>query len=212
GRHVTNSSQHRPQIGFNQKQGFVSRCRYRNFLFREFCNSKVEHLHISVRPEHDVLRLDVAMNNSRLVSGGERTRDLDSDVDSFTQLYRSAGQTLTQRLAFDQFAGDIMNRAILADLVNGQDVWMIEPYYCVRFLLKPLQVLRIASKTYGQQLECGLAARDNIGGQINFAHPAGADSLGNFVVTERLTDEQISLPIFNDFCRGADNWGFDEVA
>ena len=54
--------------------------------FGKLCNPKVEHFHVSVRPEHDVLRLDVAMDNSRFVSGGERTCHLDRDVNSFTQL------------------------------------------------------------------------------------------------------------------------------
>ena len=62
----------------------------------------------------------------RLVRGGERTRHLDRDVNSFTQLHSPAHQTLTQRLAFDQFTGYVMNRVILADLVNRQDIWMIE--------------------------------------------------------------------------------------
>src|SRR5262249_3777702 len=77
--------------------------------FRELSNPKVEHFHVPIRPKHDVLRLDVAMDNSRLVRGGERAGGLDGDVKSFTQLDRSTRQTLTQRLAFDQFAGDVMN-------------------------------------------------------------------------------------------------------
>ena len=43
------------------------------------------------------------------VGGGERTRHLDRDINSFTQLHSPAHQTLTQRLAFDQFTGDVMN-------------------------------------------------------------------------------------------------------
>ena len=64
--------------------------RYRHFLFGKLCNPKVEHFHVSVRPEHDVLRLDVAMDNARFVRSGERTRHLDRDVNSFTQLHSPA--------------------------------------------------------------------------------------------------------------------------
>ena len=52
---------------------------------------------------------------------------LDRDVNSFPQLHSPAHQTLTQRLAFDQFTGYVMSRMILADLVNRQNIWMIEP-------------------------------------------------------------------------------------
>jgi len=105
-----------------------------------------------------------------------------------------------------------MSRMILADLVNRQDVWMIEPNYGMRFLLKPLQALRVAGKARGQEFERSLAARCHVGGQIHFAHPAGADLFRNFVVADRATNEQISLPIFCNPRRNAGNWGFDEGA
>src|SRR5262249_234520 len=184
--------------GLNQEQRFVPRYRYRYFLLGKLGNPKVEHFHVSVRPEHDVLRFNIAMDNSRLMCGGERTRHLDGDINSFTQLHSSAHQTLTQRLAFDQFAGYVINCVILADLVNGQDIWMIEPYYCVRFLLKALQALGVAGKAKGQEFKRGLATGNNVGGQIDFTHPPGADRFRNFVVTDRLTDEGISSPILNN--------------
>src|SRR5947199_6557630 len=120
----------------NQQQRFVSRQVCRHFLLGKLCYPKVEHFHVSVWPKHDVLRLNVTVDNSRLMSSVERTRHLDGDVNSFTQLHSLALQTLTQRLAFDQFTGDVMSRVILADLVNRQDVWMIEPDHRVGFLFK----------------------------------------------------------------------------
>ena len=80
-----------------------------NFLFRQLRNPEVEHFHVPVRPQHDVLRLDVAVDNAGFVGGGERTRHLDRDVDGFTQLHSPARQTLTQRLAFDQFTGNVVS-------------------------------------------------------------------------------------------------------
>ena len=64
----------------------------------------------------------------------------------------SAHQTLTQRLAFDQFTGNVMNRVILADLVNRQNIWMIESNHGACFLLKPLQALGVTSKRIGKSL------------------------------------------------------------
>ena len=45
---------------------------------------------------------------------------------------------------------------ILADLVNRQDIWMIEPDYGVGFLLKPLQPLGISVKRNGRSLSAAL--------------------------------------------------------
>src|SRR5438093_13420943 len=90
-----------------------------------------------------------------------------------------------------------MNRVIFADLVNGQDIWMIERNHCVRFLLKPLETLGVAGKAQGQEFERGLTARDNIRGELTFAHPAGASRFRNFVLAAPHTDELSSLPIPN---------------
>ena len=78
---------------------------------------------------------------------------------------------------------------------------MIEPNYGTRFLLKPLQALRVTSKESGQKFNRGFAARHNIGGQINFTHSAAAYPTRNLVVTNGLTEERISLPILNHFRR-----------
>src|SRR5436190_755333 len=88
---------------------------------------------------------------------------------------------------------------------------MIESDDGMRFLLKSLQTLRIPGKAHRQKFERSLAARCHVGGEINFAHPATTYPFGNFVVTERLTDEQVSLPIFNNSRRDADSCGFDEA-
>src|SRR5437762_6147690 len=76
-RHVTNSSNYRPQIG--PSECHRSRCVRRSLGeggFGKLCNAEVEHFYVAVRPKHDVLRFDIAMDNSRLMRGSERTRYL----------------------------------------------------------------------------------------------------------------------------------------
>src|SRR5882724_9665376 len=108
-RHVRNGSEDRAQVGLNQQERFVFRHRYWQFLFGKLCNPKVEHFHISIRPEHNVPRVDVAMDNARFMGGGECARHLDRNINSVTDLDSPARQTLTQCLAFDQFTGDVMS-------------------------------------------------------------------------------------------------------
>ena len=109
-RHVTNGSQYRPKICRSECH---RSCPVRRSLgkggFGELCNPEVEHFHVPIRPEHDVLRLDVAMDNAGFVGGSERSRHLNRDVNSFTQLHSPAHETLAQCLAFDQFTGYVVN-------------------------------------------------------------------------------------------------------
>ena len=81
---------------------------------------------------------------------------------------------------------------------------MIQPDHRVGFLLETLQTLGVAGKTHGQEFERGFAARDNVGRQIDFAHPTGTDRFRNFVVADRLADERISLLILNNLRRETD--------
>src|SRR5206468_12834032 len=102
-RHITNGSQYRPQIGLSECHrscpvrrspwhAEALRRRLGEGGFRQLRNPKVEYFHVSVRPEHNVLRLDVAMDNARFVSGGKRACHLDRDVNSFTDLHSPAHQ------------------------------------------------------------------------------------------------------------------------
>ena len=78
---------------------------------------------------------------------------------------------------------------------------MVERNDSVRFLFKPLQPLGVAGKARGQDFKRSLAARCNVGGEINFAHSAGADRFRNFVVADGLADERLSLPSLNNLSR-----------
>ena len=82
---------------------------------------------------------------------------------------------------------------------------MIERNYRARFSLKPRRALRISKHRRRQKFERGFAARDNVGGQIDFTHPAGAQQFRNLVVTDHLTNQGIGLLILNDPGRKTDS-------
>ena len=151
------------------------------------------------------------MYDASRVRGSECTSHLDSNLNRFTNLYASACEVLTQRFAFDQFAGNVLNRIIGSDLVNRQDVWVVKRSYSVRLLLKPLQPLRIASEVCGQEFQRRFSARGDIRSKIHFTHPAGADPFQDFVVANSLTNQQASLPVFNDPGSKRGDWGLDEI-
>src|SRR5262249_3404833 len=62
------------------------------------------------------LRLHVAMHDS-VRMGGERTCDLDSYVQDFSEHYRLHSHSFTQRRAFDKFCSDERSGIALVDFV-----------------------------------------------------------------------------------------------
>ena len=69
------------------------------------------------------------------MGGGERARHLGGNVDGFVQCDWTARETLTQRFAIDQLAGNIRGRVGFTDLVDRDDVWMIQRGRGARFPL-----------------------------------------------------------------------------
>ena len=65
----------------------------------------------------------------------EGHRDLYCDANRLVELQWTTPETMTQRLAFDVFGGDVVAVVGFANLEDGQDVRMIEGQDCARLLL-----------------------------------------------------------------------------
>src|SRR5689334_456331 len=96
-----------------------------------------------VGPEHDVFWLDVAMNDADIVCRRERAGHLYGDLQDVGDLEPRLRKALPQRVAFNVFGGDQMQRADLGDLEDGDDVGMIQSRRGARLLLKTAQSLFI---------------------------------------------------------------------
>jgi hypothetical protein len=114
------------------------------------------------------------MNDPGLVRRRERRSDLDGDVERGDHRHLPVGQNLTQRQPFDEFGGDEMRRAVIADLVNGDDVRVVKRAGRARLLLEPEQPLVVLRSFVEQQFERDLSFEPHVAGQKDFSHPAGA--------------------------------------
>ena len=87
--------------------------------------TEIQNLQVPIGPDHDVFRLDVAMDDARGVRGGETGGGLKGQVDHLARRKATRRQALTKRPAVDELGGEIVCPAGAADLVNRQDVRMI---------------------------------------------------------------------------------------
>src|SRR5262245_61766871 len=104
-------------------------------------------------PQHDVFRLDVAVNDSGLVRAGERARNLDGHVERLMQFELISRQTPPQRLAFDIFGADEVSPVYLPDLEDGDDVRMVETGRGARLALETTRAVRVLRELRRQQFE-----------------------------------------------------------
>src|ERR1044072_7971352 len=92
----------------------------------EFCQTKVENFDDAVVTQHDVVGLDVAMNDADAVRCTEGTGDLDADVEHVDRSERAFSYALAPCLTVDEFSGDELFGIDLVDLVDRENVWVVE--------------------------------------------------------------------------------------
>ena len=93
---------------------------------RQLRQAEVEHLHLRARRQHDVVWLDVAVDDPLPVRFRKRGRDLADDGERGLEVERLALQPGGQRLALDVLHGDEAVPVRIADVIYGADVGMVE--------------------------------------------------------------------------------------
>ena len=91
---------------------------------------------------------------------------------------------LAQLFAFEQFGDDIGRAFVLADIVDGEDVRVIERRGGAGFLLEAAQTVGITGELGGQHLDRDLATESRVFCQIDLAHSAGAELRDNLIMIE----------------------------
>ncbi len=82
------------------------------------------------------------MNDAGGVSRGERAGSLNRDLQNVRELH-ARHDALSQRVPIDELGRDEAQTLNRANLVNGEDVWMIERRSCFGLLNKAPQSLLV---------------------------------------------------------------------
>ena len=110
----------------------------------ELGQSEVEDLDASVFRDPDVFRLEIAVDDSGIVSGGQSSGQLHAVVQHLAQPHRAFTKAIAQGLALQQLGDDVGRAVVLADVENRNDVGMVEGGSGLGFLLKAAKPLGIA--------------------------------------------------------------------
>src|SRR5271163_5173316 len=92
----------------------------------KFREAKVQDLHPPVFGDEQILRLEVAMDDSFFMSRGQPMRNLHGVVQSLAHRDRSAAQPLPQSLALKQLGDDVRRTFAGANIKHRQNVGMIQ--------------------------------------------------------------------------------------
>ena len=124
------------------------------------------------------------MDDALLVSGGQALCDLYRVVERCARGNGPVAQSLTQRLALEQFRHDVGHAVVHADVVHREDVRVIQRRSGSRFLLEALKPAGIGRGIRGKHLDRDVAPESRVATAIDLAHSARAEQGKDFVGTE----------------------------
>ena len=138
--------------------------------------SEIHDDHFAALVDHDVLRLEVAMDHAAVVRrrqpGAELARRLEGLVGGQPA---DAQQQRREVFAIHVLHGDERHAFDFADVVNAADVGVGDQARHAHFAVESLQQALIARRLFGQELQgYGLSERQ-VGGAIDLAHSAAAE-------------------------------------
>ena len=105
------------------------------------------------RCEHDVARLQVAVNEALAVGVIERIGDLRSICQQFLRRQRSAGEAIVQRFTFQVLHDEEGNPVLLANIEQRTDVRMMERRDCAHFGFESVAPIQPMNEVLQQHLD-----------------------------------------------------------
>ena len=180
-----------------------------------FGQSKIQNLGVTALGDEEIRRLDVAMNDAVGVRGIEGVGDFDGREPEQSSI--SIGRPAMRCFSVTPSRNSMAMKAwpsLLADVVNGADVGMVESGGGLGFALEAAESLRVSGDLVGQELQGDEAAELNVLGLVDDTHAAAAEFLDDAVVRDGLADQGERIPAFGsphltdaELGRQREGWG-----
>ncbi len=138
--------------------------------------TEIQHFDNPIRPEHEVLRLDVAMHYALLVRGCQGRRDLLSDHGHLPPGQHGTAESV-QRFTFHQFHGDREAGAGIDDFMDRHDIGVIQGRCRLGFPNESFHRRGVVNGPGKQEFQGHLPAQVRVPAGINLAHAAAAQQI-----------------------------------
>ena len=139
---------------------------------------EIEQLRARLR-QHDVARLEIAMDDAGAVRSRERVGNLNPDLQRLVERQRTLLQPLFERLALQVLHDQEVDPVLAADVVHGADVRMTEGGERLGLALEPLLQVRVGGDVLGKDFDGDRAVQARVGRLVDLAHPARTERGGN---------------------------------
>ncbi len=170
GRHVAQGADDRPVLGLDG-QGRGSRSWASRFELMQLGEPEVEDLDRAILGDEDVLRLEIPVDDAAGVGCGQTVGDLDRDLDRPPRGEVRLPQPLPKAAAAQQLRHDVGHPLVLADVIDGEDVRVVQRTGGPRLAFEARDPARITGCGRRQRLDRHLAVEPRVVRLPDLAHP-----------------------------------------
>jgi hypothetical protein len=129
-----------------------------------------------LRIEHDVARLEIAMEDAFLMRGGETGAEFAGNFESLrVRQAADAAEKDAEILAIDILHGEKELAVEFAEVVDAANIWVGDLTGDFHFIAEAVEGLGIVGGVDGKKLEGNGLAEDEIVGAVDLAHTALAE-------------------------------------
>jgi hypothetical protein len=141
----------------------------------ELGKSEVENLGTPVARDHDVGRLDIAMNDAACMRRVQSRCDLRTVLERLRNWQRALGKHFVERCALDELHCDEGGAGVLVDVVDGDDVRVIESGGGTRLLDEPTASIGVGRCLGRQHFDRHRSPEPAVDRAVHHAHAAAAN-------------------------------------
>ena len=152
-------------------------------------DAEVEDLDVSLSREHQVGRLDVAMDESHLVGHRESLGRFVGDADDLVERQGSSLNAICERLPLDQLHHDERGVARVFDAEDLADEWVIQRRGGAGLAQESLPLPAVVAELGEQCLDRHVAPEHGVAGAIHRSHASLAEEAQDVVGADRSSDQ-----------------------
>ena len=158
-------------------------------------DAEVGHLHTAVPQHHDVLGLDVPVDDAPAVGVAQALHDLSDEVERLSPVQLAPPlHILLERDAVDQLHDDVFRLTALGHVIDRDDIGMRQHGNRLGFGVKTAAEVRILGQVALQDLHRHQTVEAMTLGLVDHGHTAGSDALENLVaVIQHFSDIRIHV-------------------
>ena len=145
-------------------------------------NTEIRHLHGAVPQNHDILGLDIPVNDAPTVGVAEALHNLGNKVKGFRPVQAApALHILLERNAVNELHNDIVHIAAPGHVIHRHDVGVRQHSNCLGLIVKPAAELGILREILFQHLDGHKPVETVAPGLEHHRHTPGTDDLQDLI-------------------------------